>query len=83
MNSPQRWADDSGGRAASAADAPAAIELTECAVCTRDEQAASTMDEAHRARVYAARTEECEWEEAHAPWFLWHLVRYHGYRWWG
>ena len=35
------------------------------------------------ARVYAARLEDARWEEENAPWFLWHWVRYHGYRWWG
>ena len=33
--------------------------------------------------TYRRRVEDAEWEERNAPWFLWHLVRWHGYRWWG
>jgi hypothetical protein len=59
-----------------------------CSVC--DDKSASceasrapviALDE--RKRVYATRVAECAWEEANAPWFVWHWVRYHGYRWWG
>ena len=64
------------------------VDALQCAICAADEPdpaspPATSLSTEELQRVYAARAADCEWEEANAPWFLWHYVRYHGYRWWG
>lgn len=63
------------------------LSYDRCSACAEDPKwtasHVTTTPTDEREREYASRIADCEWEEANAPWFLWHWVRYHGYRWWG